>query len=95
MVYLLGQIKIKDKIKWEEYKSKVSQTLAPYNSELVMRGELLEILSGYCEFENIVIIKFPNRDKLNGWYNSKDYQKLIPLRKEAADMNLMSFKENL
>jgi uncharacterized protein (DUF1330 family) len=89
--YVIGNIIIKDKDKWLEYRARVAQTLRPWGGELVFRGKALEALSGKKDHTDTVVISFPGMDYLNGWFNSDDYQELIPTRNLAAKMDLISY----
>ena len=91
--YVVGHITIKDEAKWAEYRRQVPETLEPYGAELVFRGKLLSILSGNHTHTDTVVIRFPDATAINGWYLSPTYQSLIPLREEAADMDLLLFEE--
>ncbi len=90
--YAVGHITVKDPAKWDEYRSRVPATIAPWNAELVFRGELAEILAGPHEHRDTVVIRFPNLAALQGWYRSAAYQALIPLRTEAADLILLAYE---
>ena len=93
MAYVIGHITVKDAAKWAEYRARVPATLAPWQAELVFRGELLAVLGGEHRHSDTVVIRFPSEAAVDGWYNSAAYQALIPLRKEAADLDLVSFSE--
>ena len=89
--YVVGQINVKNETLWTEYRSKVSATLAPWNAELVFRGNQVRALSGECPHADIVVIRFPSLANADGWHNSAAYQALIPLRMAAAEVDLISF----
>ena len=91
--YLIGHLTVRDQKKWSDYREKVPATLEPWGAELVFRGKLSLVLSGTHNHTDTVVIRFPNLESLNSWYSSKEYQSLIPLRQEAADMELISFEE--
>ena len=93
MPYVIGHITVKDPAKWAEYRAHVPGTLAPWQAELVLRGERLSLLAGEHRHTDTVVIRFPSREAIDGWYNSPAYQALIPLRQEAADLDLISFSE--
>jgi len=40
----------------------------------------------------LVVVKFPSSEALSGWYASDEYQALVPLREEAADMTIVSYE---
>lgn len=90
--YAIGHITVKDAGKWAEYRSRVPDTIAPWNAELVFRGELAEVLSGRHGHRDTVVIRFPSLDSLQGWYRSAEYQALIPLREQAADVVLLAYE---
>ena len=94
MPYVIGHITVKDPAKWAEYRAQVPGTLAPWQAELVLRGERLSLLAGEHRHSDTVVIRFPSQEAIDGWYNSPAYQALIPLRQEAADLDLISFSES-
>jgi uncharacterized protein (DUF1330 family) len=93
MNYVIGHITIKNAAKWDEYRNQVPATLAPWQAELVFRGQKLAVLGGEHRHTDTVVIRFPNAEAANGWFNSAAYQALIPLRMEAAEVDLISFTE--
>jgi uncharacterized protein (DUF1330 family) len=90
--YLIGHITVKDAEKWAEYRGKVPATLAPWGADLVCRGKLLSILCGEHIHTDSVVIRFPDADAVNNWFNSLAYQALIPIREQAAEMVLVSYE---
>ena len=60
-------------------------------AELVFRGEKLAVLGGEHRHSDTVVIRFPDAESANGWFNSAAYQALIPLRMAAAEVDLISF----
>lgn len=89
--YVIGHITVKDAEKWAEYRGLVPDTLAPWGAELVFRGKRTGVLSGRHDHEDTVVIRFPDPESVSDWYNSAAYQALIPLRTQAADMDLVSY----
>jgi uncharacterized protein (DUF1330 family) len=93
MHLVIGHITVKDAAKWAAYRSQVPATLAPWQAELVFRGQTVAVLGGEHRHSDTVVIRFPNAEAANGWYNSAAYQALIPLRMAAAEVDLVSFSE--
>ncbi|MDY0036602.1 MAG: DUF1330 domain-containing protein [Zoogloea oleivorans] len=91
--YVIGHISVKDAEKWAEYRDRVPATLAPWGAELMLRGRLAAVLAGEHAHTDTVVIRFPDREAVNGWYASAAYQTLIPLREQAAEMVLLAFEE--
>ena len=90
--YLVGHITVKDDELWQKYVSGVQESLLPFDSKIVFRGELVSVLAGEHGYNLAVVIKFPDQTTLDNWYSSEKYQALIPVRDEAADVILMSYK---
>ncbi|MEJ2214727.1 MAG: DUF1330 domain-containing protein [Gammaproteobacteria bacterium] len=91
--YVIGQITIKDVEKWEQYRDQVPSTLKTWNAEIMFRGKLKSVLSGNHSHSDTVVIRFPNIEQAILWFESPQYQALIPLRDEAADVDLLAFEE--
>ena len=91
--YAIGHITVKDQAKWSEYREKLPATLEAWGAELVFRGRLTSVLSGDHAHTDTVVIKFPDIEALNNWHSSPEYQSLITLRNEAADVDLLSYEE--
>jgi uncharacterized protein (DUF1330 family) len=91
--YAVGHVTVKDPACWAEYRSRVPATLAPWGAELVFRGSLQAVLAGQCPHSDIVVIRFPSQQALDGWHASAAYQALIALRQRAADVTLLSYAD--
>lgn len=89
--YVVGHITVLDEAKWAEYRQQVPATLAPWGGELVFRGALAEVLDGSHAHRATVVIRFPDRASLTAWHASAAYQALIPLRRQAAAIDLLAF----
>ncbi len=91
--YLIGRIKIVDLPKWNQYVEGVRVSLVPFAATVIFRGKLDSQLSGTEDHDHVVVIRFEDRQTLDQWFNSNDYQKLIPLRDSAADVIISSYEE--
>jgi uncharacterized protein (DUF1330 family) len=88
----VGNIRVKDVEAWEKYRSRVGATIAHYGGELLFRGEQERIFSGKMPHEKVVALKFESLDAANRWHDSPEYQALIPLRDQGADVTLVLYK---
>lgn len=68
--YVVGQITVKDPLKWETYRGQVPGTLKPWGAELVFRGQQRAALAGVNPHADIVVIRFPNVAAADGWFMS-------------------------
>jgi uncharacterized protein (DUF1330 family) len=89
--YLIGQITIKNQEKWNTYIKGVGRSILPFNAEVIFRGRRSKVLAGNHPHEHTVVIKFTDQATLQDWFNSPDYQELIPIRDEAAEVVIVSY----
>ena len=89
--YLIGHITIKDPVKWEKYVKGVQVSLAPFEAKIVFRGKRVKVFTGEHPYHNTVVIEFSEPSAMIQWYRSDNYQKLISLRNEAADVVIIGF----
>lgn len=90
--YVVGHITVKNPEKWDEYRRRVPATLHPWGAELLLRGKLAAVLAGEHTHSDTVVIRFPSVAAVKGWYASAEYQALLPLRNEAADLDLLCYE---
>lgn len=70
----------------QQYAAAAGATLQPFNARLVIRGKFAGTLHGELSHDMVGIIEFPDMQTMNVWYQSPEYQAIIPLRDRAADM---------
>jgi uncharacterized protein (DUF1330 family) len=90
--YVIGHATVKDPQRWAEYRSGVPATLAEWGGELVLRGERRAVWSGTHPHTDAVVLRFASLDAATRWHESAAYQALIPLRRQAADLDLVLFE---
>ncbi|MCR2747526.1 DUF1330 domain-containing protein [Limnobacter parvus] len=91
-VFMVGQIKIIDPARWQQYRDQVADTLTPWGAKVIFRGKQTEVFALSNPYTDIVIIQFPNSKAASGWFHSPAYQAIIPLRESAAEVVLTSYK---
>lgn len=67
-----------------EYLPKALETLAPYDFEVLVADENGELLEGETDLHRTVVLKFASRDDAKRWYNSPEYQAVLPLRLQSS-----------
>ena len=71
----------------KEYGPKVPATLQPYGGRFVTRGGKLTALEGELP-GRFVDIEFDSAQNALNWYQSPEYQKLVPIRQKASKTTL-------
>lgn len=83
--YFIMHNRIRDEDKLQEYRSKAFQTMENYNFEMLIFDEESQVIEGETDFIRTIVFKFDSRDAMMKWYNSPEYQEVLPLRLEATE----------
>jgi uncharacterized protein (DUF1330 family) len=91
--WLIGHITVRDAAKWQEYVSQVGATIAGAGGEVMFRGRLQAQVCGDAPGQSLVAIRFADMASLRTWHDSPAYQRLIPIRRAAADVVLSAYED--
>jgi uncharacterized protein (DUF1330 family) len=91
--FCVGHIRVKDKLAWEQYRSRVGATIAQYGGQLLFRGGQARVFSGAMPHERVVALRFESLEAANRWHDSPEYQALVPLRELGADVTLVLYED--
>lgn len=61
------------------YLREIDGTLEPYGGEYLVHGGKISPVEGEWNGD-LVILRFPDADSAARWYESADYQRILPLR---------------
>jgi uncharacterized protein (DUF1330 family) len=87
--YLVAQLKIHDPAMFQRYREAVTPLIDRFGGRFRARGGELEVLEGEWPFPRLTIIEFQSRDAARLFYDSPEYQKILPLRQGSAGGNLV------
>lgn len=90
--YVIGHVTVKDPRRWAEYRSRVPATLIEWGGELLLRGVRRAVWDGSHHHTDTVVLRFASLEAATRWHESSAYQALIPLRRQAADLDLIVFE---
>ncbi|HXH81117.1 DUF1330 domain-containing protein [Nocardioides sp.] len=62
-----------------DYLSAIDTTLAPFGGRFLVHGGEIDGIEGEWD-GSVVVIEFPDHESARGWYESPDYQAILPLR---------------
>lgn len=91
-VYLIAQITIHDRARYEEYGSGFMEIFSKYDGKLLAVDEAPEIMEGEWDYTRTVLIEFPSSEQAKRWYNSEEYQSLAQHRFASADASIAMIK---
>ena len=87
--YLVAQVRIDDQETYQRYREAVPPLVDRFGGRFRARGGELEVLEGAWPFPRLVIIEFPSRDAARLFYDSPEYQRILPLRQQASAGNVV------
>ncbi|MEQ8391005.1 MAG: DUF1330 domain-containing protein [Thalassospira sp.] len=89
--FIMATVAIKDQEKFKEYGAKAGPTLGQYGGELLIHGTHARTLHGGTDHSVGAVIRFPDQESLQEWYDSPEYQALIDLRSAGADVTFAAY----
>lgn len=87
--WVVGHVSVKDADKWRRYRERVPATIEPFGGTVLLRGHVTDVLDGTHRHTDTVVLAFPDVGSARRWHSSSAYQALIPLRHEAAEVDLV------
>lgn len=82
--YLIAEIQLHDPETYARYRSRTPEIVARYGGRFLVRGGEAEMLEGEAPPGRIVVIEFADRAAARGFYDSPEYQEIMPLRQRAS-----------
>ena len=91
-VYVIAQGKVENRPLLDEYVAKVRRTIESHQGRVVALDEEPEVVEGPIEHPRTVILEFPSMKAFHAWYDSPEYQEILPLRLKSAPGTLIVAK---
>ena len=88
--YVIGEIEVTDPAGYDDYRKQVFATVEKHGGRFIVRGGKVEALEGGWSPKRLVVLEFPDMQKLLGWYRSAEYAPLIKLRQKASRGKLVA-----
>lgn len=82
--YLVAHLDVHDADGFARYRNEVTPLVDRFGGKYLIRGGDVEVLEGDWQIPRVVVIEFPSRDALRLFYDSPEYQQILPLRTQAA-----------
>lgn len=78
--YTLGHITVTNMEGYQEYARQVPATIAAHGGAYLVRGGHATDVEGAMPHDRHVVVRFADRAAAEGWYNSPEYQAILPIR---------------
>lgn len=89
---MISTIKVKNPEKLQEYLKKVKRIGDQLGAEMLFNGPAIGTILGKLDHQMVIAIKFPSLEAIDQLFASDEYQPLIPLRNEAAEMQIIKYQ---
>ncbi|MEZ5932884.1 MAG: DUF1330 domain-containing protein [Alphaproteobacteria bacterium] len=83
--YILAQLDVHDPETFQHYRDKVAPLVEAFGGRYIVRGGEVTTLEGELAAPRLVIIEFADRAAARRWYDSEEYQEILPLRLKSAE----------
>lgn len=92
VAYAIAEQIVHDPAKFDTYRKAVAPLIERFGGKYLNNG-VTRVLDGKTwQPERVIIIEFPDKAALDGWYNSPEYQPMKKLRDEAATVMLIALE---
>ena len=78
--YFVVELDITNPAAMEPYRAAVGATIEQYGGRFLARAGATELIEGGPEPKRIVILEFADKAAFKRWYDSPEYQKILPGR---------------
>jgi len=82
--YFIANIRIDNEDEYLKYIECVDDVFSKFNGKYLKVDNNPVILEGEWEYSRLVLIEFPDKDSLNKWYFSDEYQAILKHRLVGA-----------
>lgn len=86
--YLISESQVFDQALMDEYAEKAGPSVAAHDGELIAATTNVAHMDGMSKPPRIVIIRFPSMERAKEWYESPDYQAVLPMRFRASNSSV-------
>lgn len=83
--YVIAQISIHDRARYDRYAAGFMPVLAKYGGRLLIADEAPEVLQGDWRHHKVVVMGFPDREAALLWFSSPEYQQISIDRLASTD----------
>ncbi|MGF1610765.1 MAG: DUF1330 domain-containing protein [Kiloniellales bacterium] len=82
--YLIAHLDVEDAQAFERYRQAVPSVIAQFGGRYLVRGGKIEVLEGNWTVPRLVILAFDSLEQARRFYDSPEYQDILPLRLAAS-----------
>lgn len=89
-VYVIAQSSVQDADKLNEYAVAAGPTIAAHGGKILGYADPAKVVEGENAHPRTVMLQFESQEAFQAWYDSPEYQKILPLRLESTQGTLIT-----
>ncbi|MGD1880471.1 MAG: DUF1330 domain-containing protein [Kiloniellaceae bacterium] len=82
--YVIAQLTVTDPEGFEAYRQAAPPVIEAYGGRCLVRGSTTSPLEGDHDKPRVIVLEFPDKAAAERFYNSPEYQEILPLRRNTA-----------
>ena len=86
--YVVANVHVENPSAYEDYRSRTAEVIAQYGGRILVRGGAVEVVEGDPGIGRLVILEFPSVADAWRFYESPEYQAILPGRLNNATSTL-------
>lgn len=95
VAYVVSEVEALDEEQLRRYRELAAESIALHSGRYLVRGADPEVAEGKLPAgRRIVIVEFPDREALHGWYRSAEYAQALAVR-DVALRRLLFFVDGV
>ena len=87
--YVIAQLTVTDPEGFEAYRRAAQPVVEAHGGRFLVRGSTVSGLEGDLDRPQMLLIEFPDKAAAEGFYNSPEYQAIMPLRQHHSTGTVM------
>ena len=87
--YVIGDVEVTNPELMGEYAGKAGTTVEAHGGKAIVLGGESETVEGDWQPKRLVVLEFSDMAAAKAWYNSPEYQQLLPMRLQASNGNVI------
>jgi uncharacterized protein (DUF1330 family) len=88
-VYVIAQGRVENREMLDQYVGKVIPSIQSGGGRVLAFTEAPEVVEGEIEHPRTVILEFESQEAFRAWYDSPEYQEILPLRLDSTPGSLI------
>ena len=86
--YLVANVDVENWEGYESYRSRTEAIITHYGGRFLVRGGKVDVREGEPGISRLVILEFPSVEAAHNFYNSPEYEAILPGRTSNASSTL-------